>query len=152
MIFSAPDPALDPHYAAALLRLQHSAYAWEAQLTGDDRIPALQEDEHVLAAWRGRWVTAWAGVDLVGAIAWAVHDDHVDIAKTMVSPTAMRGGVASALLTRVLDASAGRPVMVTTRRDNVPAVSLYTRYGFEPEADEHVPPGVWVTRLRRPTG
>src|SRR5215207_6998520 len=70
VIFSAPDPATDPYFAVALLRLQRSSYALDAELLGDDRIPPLQEDEVRLTAWRGNWRTAWDGVDLVGAIAW----------------------------------------------------------------------------------
>lgn len=64
MIFSAPDPATDPSFAAALLALQHAAYALEADLVGDDRLPPLLEDEHALCAFRGRWTTAWDGVEL----------------------------------------------------------------------------------------
>lgn len=149
MIFSSPDPASDPFFAGTLLALQHASYALEAELIGDDRIPPLQEDAQGLTAWRGRWITAWDGVDLVGAAAWAEHDDHVDIAKVMVSPSALRRGIGGALVSRVLEHAAGRPVAVTTGRDNVPAVQLYVRHGFEAEGDEQVPPGVWVTRLRR---
>lgn len=149
MIFSTPDPATDRTFARTLLSLQRTSYAVEADLIGDDRIPPLQEDEHGLCAWRGRWVTAWDGVDLVGAAAWSPHRDHVDIAKVMVSPTAFRRGVASELLDRVLQGAGGRPVLAATGRDNAPAVSLYAKHGFEVEGDEQVPPGVWVTRLRR---
>jgi len=148
VIFSSPDPAADPYVAATVLALQRSSYAVEAQLIGDDRLPPLHEDEHRLAAWRGRWVMAWDGIDLVGAIAWSEHETHVDIDKVMVSPAAMRRGVATQLLAQVLDVSAGRPVVVSTGRDNAPAVSLYTKHGFAPEADERVPPGIWITRLR----
>ena len=148
MIFSSPDPATDPYVATTVLALQRASYAVEARLVGDDRLPPLQEDEHRLAAWRGRWVMAWDGVDLVGAIAWADHQDHLDIQKVMVSPDAMRRGIATSLLGHVLAASADRHVVVATGRDNVPAVSLYAKHGFAREADEHVPPGIWITRLR----
>jgi GNAT superfamily N-acetyltransferase len=149
MIFSSPDPAADPYVAAMMLALQRSSYAMEADLIGDDRIPPLLEDEHALVAWRGRWVVAWDGVDLVGAIAWSDRGDHVDVAKVMVSPTAMRRGIASSLLDRAVEASAGRQVVVATGRDNTPAVSLYLKHGFVRVADERVPPGIWVTRFRR---
>ncbi|NRQ51714.1 GNAT family N-acetyltransferase [Aeromicrobium stalagmiti] len=148
MIFSSPDPASDPYFADTLLTLQRSSYALEAELIGDDRIPPLHEGQGELSAWRGRWITAWDGVDLVGAVAWSDHGDHVDVAKVMVSPAAMRRGIASALLGRVLEASAGRQVVVATGRDNAPAVSLYAKLGFAREADEQVPPGIWVTRFR----
>jgi ribosomal protein S18 acetylase RimI-like enzyme len=148
MIFSSPDPAADPYVAAMVLGLQRSSYALEAELIGDDRLPPLLEDEHGLAAWRGRWLTAWDACHLAGAIAWSDRDDHVDIAKIMVSPTVMRRGVASALLRQVLDASPERSVGVATARENVPAVSLYVKHGFSHEADERMPPGIWVSRFR----
>lgn len=147
MIFSSPDPALDPHVAATVLSLQRASYAVEAELLGDDRLPPLREDEHRLAAWRGRWIMAWDGVELVGAVAWSGHDDHVDIAKLMVRPGAMRRGVGSAMLQRVLEASHDRRVVVSTGRDNGPAVALYARHGFVHEGDERVPPGIWVRRF-----
>ncbi len=147
MIFSSPDPAADPYVVRTVLELQRSAYAVEAQLVGDDRLPPLQEDEHALAAWRGRWVMAWDGVELVGAIAWTDHGDDLDIAKVMVSPAVMRCGIASALVSRVLQASP-RSAVVATGRDNIPAVSLYAKHGFVHEADEQVPPGIWISRLR----
>lgn len=149
MIFSSPDPASDPYFAIALLRLQKTSYALEAELLGDDRIPPLQEDAIQLTAWRGRWLTAWDGVDLVGAIAWWEAEDRVEIEKVMVNPAAMRRGIASALLREVLDRSAGREVLVATGRANTPAVSFYAKHGFRVEGDEQVPPGIWITRFRR---
>jgi len=149
MIFSSPDPASDPYFAGALLRLQKTSYALEAELIGDDRIPPLQEDEVGLTAWRGRWLTAWDGVDLVGAIAWWEAEDSIEIEKVMVSPAVMRRGVASALLGEVLDRASGRQILVATGRANTPAVSLYAKHGFRVDGDEQVPPGIWITRMRR---
>ncbi|KAA1378113.1 GNAT family N-acetyltransferase [Aeromicrobium fastidiosum] len=152
MILSSPDPAADPFVATAVLGLQLASYAVEAELVGDDRLPPLLEDAHALAAWRGRWLMAWDGVELVGAVAWTGVGDHVDLAKVMVSPPAMRRGVATAMLSRVLSATDGRDVVVSTGRDNAPAVSFYARHGFVREADEHVPPGIWTTRFRLARG
>jgi ribosomal protein S18 acetylase RimI-like enzyme len=150
MIFSSPDPACDPYFAGALLQLQKTAYALEAELIGDSRIPPLQQDEVDLTAWRGRWVTAWDGVDLVGAIAWWESDDRAEIEKVMVSPSVMRRGIASTLLGQVLQQTSGREIVVATGRANTPAVSFYAKHGFEVEGDQEVPPGIWITRLRRP--
>ncbi|MET0930107.1 MAG: GNAT family N-acetyltransferase [Aeromicrobium sp.] len=147
MIYSSPEPAADPHVIALVLALQRSSYAVEARLIGDDRIPPLLEDEHGLSAWRGRWMVAWDGTELVGAIAWSEHDRHIDIEKVMVSPAAMRRGIASELLGRVLERSAGSRARVATARDNRPAMSFYAKHGFAPVADEQVPPGIWLTRF-----
>lgn len=132
----------------ALLALQRTSYANEAELIGDDRIPPLQEDLVSLTAWRGRWITAWNEVDLVGAVAWVEYPEKVEIDKLMVSPSATRQGIATALLDQVITRSAGRPLLVATGRDNVPAVALYSQRGFTREADEQVPPGIWLSRFR----
>lgn len=148
MILSSPDPALDPYVAAMLLKLQREAYAIEASLIGDDRIPTLHEDDEALAARRGHWCTAWDGVDLLGAASWHEHEDHLDIDRVMVRPSALRRGIATALLTHVREQAGGRELVVSTGRDNSPAVALYAKHGFKAVGDEQVPPGIWITRFR----
>jgi GNAT superfamily N-acetyltransferase len=101
-----------------------------------------------LPAWRGRYLVSWRGVELVGAVAWRDHGDLVDIDRLMVDPVAHRQGVGSTLLQAVLDRAEGRPVIVSTGRDNVPGVALYVRHGFVADGDEQVPPGIWITHLR----
>ena len=148
MLFTSPDPAADPYYARILLDLQKAAYAVEAQLLGDDRIPPLQDTLVGIAAWRGNWVVAWEGVTLVGAIAWDDRSDELEIDRLMVAPTAHRRGVGSALLQQVIDAADQRPILTATGRDNPPAIRVYEKFGFRAVGDEEVPPGIWITRLR----
>ncbi|HKY57221.1 MAG TPA: GNAT family N-acetyltransferase [Aeromicrobium sp.] len=148
MILSTPDPALDRAFAAALLRLQHDAYRSQAELIGDDRLNALAADENSLPAWRGRYVVAWEGTHLIGAVAW--HPGRViEVDRVMVDAPVRRRGVAAALLRVVLDQAGDAPVETVTGRDNAPGISLYRRLGFEPVAEEQAPTGIWVTRLRR---
>ena len=148
MILSSPDPALDPYVAAMLLTLQREAYAIEARLIGDDRIPSLHEDDEALAAPRGRWCTAWDGVALLGAVSWHEHDEHVDIDRLMVSPLMLRQGIATALLACVGEQTDGRELFASTGRDNSPAAALFAKRGFEALGDDVVPPGIWITRFR----
>ncbi|MGA8851154.1 MAG: GNAT family N-acetyltransferase [Aeromicrobium sp.] len=149
MIFSSPDPAADPYVALALLELQRASYAVEAELIGDDRIPPLRQNEVDLTSFRGHWLLAWNGVDLVGAAAWVERESGVEIDKVMVRPTAHRQGVGSQLLALVIEAAADRQIAVATGRDNAPARALYGKYGFADVRDERVPPGIWITRLQR---
>ena len=148
MILSAPDPALDRAFAAALLRLQHAAYRSQAQLIGDDRLQALAHDEHSLPAWRGRYLVAWQGTQLLGAVAWrpgAVFDIH----RVMVDASVRRRGIAASLVQTVLNQAGEAPVQTFTGRDNAPGIALYRRLGFEPVAEEQAPTGIWVTHLQR---
>jgi len=148
MILSAPDPALDRAFAAVLLRLQHDAYRSQAQLIGNDRLTALTADEDSLPAWRGRYIVAWEGTQLLGAVAWR-SGTVVDVDRVMVDPAVRRRGIAATLVQAVLDQAGDTPVETFTGRENSPGVALYRRLGFDPVADEQVSSGIWVTRLRR---
>jgi GNAT superfamily N-acetyltransferase len=148
MILSSPDPACDPYLTRALLAVQHAAFEVEAAFVGSREIPPLREDVVALAAFRGRWVLAWDGVDLLGAAAWHELPEQVEIDRVMVHPAAHRRGVASALLARVVDAAGRRDLVVTTGRDNPPGIAMYAKHGFVAEQDLQVRPGLWLTRMR----
>ena len=152
MILSAPDPALDRAFATALLRLQHDAYRTQAHLIGDDRLTALADDERALPAWRGRYVVAWEGTELLGALAWRFTSACAEIDRVMVDTAVRRRGIAAALIQVVLDEIGGMPAETVTGRENTPGIALYRRFGFKPMADEQAPTGIWMTRLRRDMG
>ena len=139
------DPAGDASLAADLLALQREAYAVEAALIGDDRIPPLHESLAGLRAAPLRWAGAWADDGLAGAIAWT-DDGVVDVHRLVVAPRAARQGIGSALVRSVL--ALGRRTVVATGRDNAPARALYERLGFVPTGDREVLPGLWVTGFR----
>lgn len=149
VILAEPDPALDPWFARELLRLQHDAYWCEAAIIDDDRLPPLGDDEVSLPAWRGRYLVAWDGVRLVGAVAWRDHGDGLDVDRLMVDPAEHHQGVGSALLRHVIDVAADRPVLAASGRDNHPAASLYAGHDFVRQRDEEVEVGLWVTHWRR---
>lgn len=149
MILSAPDPALDKSFAASLLRLQHDAYRTQAALIGSDRLMSLAADQDTLPAWRGRYLVAWRGTQLVGAVAWRSTEDVAEIDRIMVEPSVHREGIATALLEAVVAVLSDTRIETWTGRDNAPGIALYRRFGFEPIADEQEPGGLWITRLRR---
>jgi GNAT superfamily N-acetyltransferase len=149
MILSAPDPAVDASFAASLLRLQQDAYRTQADLIASDRLASLQADDQTLPAWRGRYLVGWRGTQLMGAVAWRTGRDSAEVDRVMVEPSSFRNGIATALLEAVLAELAGTGIDTWTGRDNVPGLALYRRFGFEPVADEQLPTGIWITRLRR---
>ena len=140
------DPALDPGTARVLLQVQHAAYAIEAALIGDDRIPALHEDLAALQAQPLCWRVAFLDGILAGAVAWTEEPDGPDIDRLVVHPDAHRRGVGSALVRDILVRAAGRCTTVSTGRDNTPARRLYERLRFTHAEDVEVMAGLWVSR------
>jgi ribosomal protein S18 acetylase RimI-like enzyme len=140
------DLAADEQLAGRLLHLQRTAYALEAALIGDDRIPPLHETLDDLRSAPLRWAGAFDDNGLMGAVAWEETAEEVDIARLVVSPDRHRRGVGTALVREVLTLSRGRRTIVSTGRDNASARQLYERLGFVKVGDEEALPGLWVTR------
>lgn len=129
-----------------LLALQRAAYAIEAALIGDDRIPALSEDLPALVAAGLSWWGAVEGDRLVGAVAWVETSGLIDVHRLVVAPSAARRGIGRALVTEVLRLAGDRRVEVSTGRDNGPGRALYEELGFSWVDDVEVLPGLSVSR------
>jgi hypothetical protein len=118
------DPSTDRLSAEKILAVQRSAYAVEAELIGDDRIPLLHESVDDLCAAQVHWLVALDLDEILGAAAWSG-----------------RG-----LLTAALNCIAGERVLVATGRDNAPARRLYESLGFAHTENQEVLPGLWLAR------
>ena len=131
------------------MTIQHAAYAVEAELIGFDGIPPLQEDLAGLMASTEHWLGRYDGAVLVGAVAYELTDDSVDISRLIVDPAYARRGHGRALLDH-LDQLEPRPVsLVSTGSANTPAITLYKARGYTETDQVEVAPGVYVTQLRR---
>ncbi|MEQ4715528.1 GNAT family N-acetyltransferase [Nonomuraea sp. B19D2] len=144
MLITGISPAEDP-LGDELFALQKAAYAIEAGLIKDDRIPPLHESLADLRAQPLRWLGA---VDedgrLTGAVAWEESDDEVDVNRLVVHPDALRRGIGRALVKEVLARAGGRRVVVATGRDNAPARRLYEGLRFALVGEVEVIPGLWI--------
>ncbi|WP_449060378.1 GNAT family N-acetyltransferase [Planomonospora algeriensis] len=140
----------DETLAKEVLAVQHAAYAVEAEIIGDDRIPALHETLEDLRAEPLTWLGAFDGDRLVGAVAWSETEDEVDIDRLVVDPGAHRRGIGRALTGELMNRAGGRRITVSTGRANVPARTLYERLGFGGAENVEVIPGLWITRYAYP--
>ncbi len=155
MVVERRDPAGDPALAARLLEVQHAAYAVEARLIGDDRIPALHEDLPGLVGADLDWLVAVRDGAVLGALGRRATADGVEIDRLVVDPACARRGTGRALVAAVLADAGGRRVTVSTGRDNAPARRLYAQAGFRGTGEREVLPGLWVVDLvfdRPPAG
>ncbi|MGP3956211.1 GNAT family N-acetyltransferase [Nonomuraea sp. 3N208] len=150
MLIAVISPVEDS-LGAELLALQRAAYAIEAELIGDDRIPPLHESLEELRARPLQWLGA---VDedgrLAGAVAWEETGDEVDVNRLIVHPGALRRGIGRALVKEVLVRAGARRVVVATGRDNAPARRLYEGLGFVLAGEVEVIPGLWIANYARP--
>ncbi len=90
------------------------------------------------------------GEGLAGAIAWQVlYDGTVDICRLVVAPRAFRRGIARSLLDALEARLPGRPMIVSTGRDNEQALALYRARGFRPVRHREPIPGLFITELER---
>ncbi|WP_171074851.1 GNAT family N-acetyltransferase [Nonomuraea basaltis] len=151
MLIIEISPADDP-LGSELLALQKAAYAVEAEIIQDDRIPPLHESLADLRAQPLLWLGA---VDedgrLAGAVAWEETDDEVDVNRLIVHPGALRRGIGRALVKEVLARAGTRRVVVSTGRGNTPARTLYERLGFALRGEVEVIPGLWIADYALPT-
>lgn len=151
---AAVDPSADPRLAAQLLSVQHASYRIEAELIGVDTIPQLHEDAAGLASSGLGWIAAFEALEAIegsaasgsspvlGALAWSARHDAFEIERLVVSPDHFRRGIARRLVGEALRLADGRPVAVSTGRDNPPARRLYESAGFVHLGDAEAAPGV----------
>jgi GNAT superfamily N-acetyltransferase len=140
----------DPTTAAAVLMLQHSAYRVEADLIEFDGIPPLHESLEDLVAAPLHWIGVRTGVgELVGALAYTIDDESLDIDRLVISPDRFRNGYGSALV-RALDP--GLTITVSTGSANAPAHRFYATHGFVTTFEEEVVPGLMATHFERRPG
>ena len=117
----------------AIVALQRASYRIEAELLGARTLPALTETPRQLRATGERFLGAFEGDRLVGAVSWKRSGPLVDVHRMVVHPDRFRRGIAGRLL-EALDAREpdAERTIVATGAANPPARRLYERYGFTP--------------------
>lgn len=134
-------------HATRLLQLQHDAYASEAALIEDDRIPPLHESERDLVSAQLLWIATFNAELVVGAVGYTISNDVVHIDRLMIDPKYHRQGLGRALVTTIV-ARADQAV-VSTGTKNTPARKLYESLDFKHDTDFEPVPGLWVSQYSR---
>jgi ribosomal protein S18 acetylase RimI-like enzyme len=112
--------------------MQQRAYAQEAALLGARRFPPLEQTVEDVMAATETFYAAFIGDEAVGALAVSRESggEEVTIASLVVAPAFQRRGLGRALIEAALAAYPRTAFFVETGVKNVPALSLYARYGF----------------------
>lgn len=135
-----------------LWSIQHKAYRLEAELIGFREIPPLMETRDMLRRSGEDFYGCFDDSgDLMGAVATEEESlGKLTITRMMVSPDHFRKGVAGSLLKYVFNFYEGMDqFIVSTGKLNIPAVSLYTKFGFVAVGSEEVAPGVELIEFQR---
>jgi ribosomal protein S18 acetylase RimI-like enzyme len=140
----------DQSVAERVLELQHASYRIEAELTGFPDLPPLLETWQELAESGEVFFGAFSGDALAGAISYKLHGTVLDVHRVMVDPDFFRRGIARALVEFVESQEPdAKRAIVSTGKQNAPAVSLYLKLGFRAVGDLEVAPGLWITRFEK---
>ncbi|MEZ4580509.1 MAG: GNAT family N-acetyltransferase [Caldilineaceae bacterium] len=133
---AAPTLALLDHrnvvVANRIHAVQMAAYAQEAALLGATDFPPLRRTVADIRADDARYVGALVETTLAGVI-WIETEGNplqATIAGLVVAPAYQRRGIARRLLRHVLHAVPGQTFTVSTGAANLPALALYTVFGF----------------------
>ena len=139
-----------PGTAEAVVVLQRASYRVEADLLGARTLPALKESPRRLRRTSERFLGAFEGERLVGAVSWKRSGSLVDIHRLVVHPDRFRRGIAGALLDalaeRLPDAERW---LVATGAVNEPARRLYERHGFRPVEERVVDGSITIVTYER---
>ena len=112
--------------AIAIHAVMQAAYQQEADLLGVTDFPPLKRTAANIAGDTGRYYGAFADDHLAGVL----HYKHGNIDSLVVHPRFQRLGLATRLLGQLLAETSGHSVKVSTAKLNVPATTLYTKFGF----------------------
>ncbi|MFD0047977.1 GNAT family N-acetyltransferase [Actinomycetes bacterium NPDC127524] len=135
--------------AEKILHVQLPAYKIEANIIGFEGIPQLKDTVLDITECRETFIGYTSGDELLGFISYTIEEGVVDICRLVVNPLHFRKGIARELLEHVLEIAGNNKVMVSTGKKNVPALSLYKRFGFEKVKDIEVAPGVFIRILEK---
>jgi GNAT superfamily N-acetyltransferase len=139
-----------PGIAEDVVALQRASYRVEADILGARSLPVLKESPRKLRRTRERFLGAYEGERLVGAVSWKRNAALVDIHRLVVHPDRFRRGIAHALLDTLeaLQGDAERWT-VATGAVNEPARRLYERHGFEPVGEQLVDGSITIVTYER---
>lgn len=139
--------------AEAVVTLQRASYRVEADLLGVRTLPALKESPRRLRRTGERFLGAYEGERLVGAVAWKRSGGLIDVHRLVVHPERFRRGIAGRLLDALEahEADAERAI-VATGAANEPARRFYEGRGFVPVEERVVNGSIALVTYERRAG
>jgi ribosomal protein S18 acetylase RimI-like enzyme len=139
----------DRPVAEEIDRVQKESYSVEAALIKYDKIPyllqsveSIQETNEVFLGYRD-------GKMLAGVLSYEKAEDHIfDICRLVIKPGYFGRGIGQALVREVENLEKNfKKIYVQTAKDNLPALNLYYKLGYEAFKEFETPDGLKISRL-----
>ena len=138
----------DEKVAESILSIQLPAYKVEADLIGFDGIPQLLDTVENIKSSKEQFLGKLDGSKLVGFLSYEGTEELIDICRLVVDPNHFRKGIASELLSYLLNVYAyEKKIIVSTGAKNTPAITLYERHNFTKLVDVEIEPDFFITQL-----
>jgi ribosomal protein S18 acetylase RimI-like enzyme len=129
-----------------ILCLQLASYRVEADLIGFDEIPPLKDTMDTLGACGEIFYGYFVEETLAGIISYKIEDRVLDIHRVAVHPSFFKRGIAKKMLAHIEKGNSGlHKIIVSTGRENNPAVELYLNNGFKKVRDIEVAENFFIT-------
>ncbi len=129
--------------------LQHTSYKVEATLIGFTEIPPLTDTFESIRQSGETFLGCVEEGEILAALSYDREQDTVTIHRLMVHVNRFRQGLASSLLTALIQREGAGDYRVLAGSRNLPALRLYEKQGFRAIREEEVTPGVPLTELKR---
>lgn len=126
--------------------LQQLSYRIEAQWNGFQVIPPLMDTVITLRNCGEIFYADFEEGEMIGAVSYKKDQETVTVCRMMVHPEHFLKGVAGRLLQLVEEAEPDIAMFkVVTESKNLPAVKLYTKYGYKAMDRKEAALGIMLT-------
>lgn len=133
-----------------IIELQIAAYKIEAELIGFYGIPPLRDTIDILRVCDETFYGYRINGLLAGIISYKIINNVLDIHRLAIHPDFFRMGIASKLIDYIekLECSINKAI-VSTGKENLPAVNLYLKNGFKKKNDVEIIKGIYITEFEK---
>ena len=126
-----------------------ASYAVEAEILKAVDFPPLKRTAAQLLNSNSEFYAYYLIENIVGVIEIETHENLTHIQSLVVYPKYFRNGIGCKLVQFILDTYKSKIFTVETGIDNHPAIKLYTRFGFQEQAQWDTNHGVRKIRFEK---
>ncbi len=140
----------NPEIARCILELQIASYSIEADIIGFNDIPPLKDTAESINTCDEIFYGYYINDVLAGIISYKIIEKVIDIHRVAIHPLFFRMGIANNLINFIegLENNINK-VVVSTGKENLPAVNLYLKNGYKKEKDIEISKGMYITEFEK---